>query len=155
MPGSRKAGLMGKQRKVGWFQRPTGLQLGDIKGAEWIWMLMLQFVNHSCYLLLWSLLVLHAHTQKKKRSNPSLIRQEGWGEVGCFAHVKPTKLLLTMGMINIYTCPGKNAEVYAWESGLKGLKVSGALTQESSETITAALLWSGTVMFVGMLTGVC
>lgn len=47
-------------------------------------------------------------------------REERGGEVGCFAHVKPTKLPLTMGMINIYSCPG--AFMKSFSEGSEGFQ---------------------------------
>lgn len=88
-------------------------------------------------------------SQKKKKlkikcSNLSVIRRKRGEEVGCFAHVKPTKLPLTMGMINIYTCPGAFTFTMLQKAAAMGLKGSRrASIRGTSEKITAALPWRG------------
>lgn len=67
------------------------------------------------------------HCKKNKNnlikcSNLSLIRSKRGEELGCFAHVKPTKLPLTMGMINIYTCPGAFTFTMLQKAATMGLK---------------------------------
>ncbi len=84
-------------------------------------------------------------SQKKyiKCSNLSVIISKRGEELGCFAHVKPTKLPLTMGMINIYTCPGSFTFTMLHKAaamGLEGFRRSSI--RGTSEPITAAFFWS-------------
>lgn len=164
--GSGKVGEVDEWGNAGRLQSPIGLQHGDIKAAAWIWMQMLQPVSHYSNLLLLPSLPFHTHIERhsltgllptdcgatlrnkknKKCSNLSVIRSKRGEELGCFAHVKPTKLPLTMSMINIYTCPGAFTFTILHKAaamGLEGFRRSSM--RGTSETITAAFCWSRTL----------